>query len=100
MTCEVISTELIFRIEALGKKILSPFRNQRPVTPSERSIVFGVSKGGNHENHVARLFHWHLVILSHLAAAVELPVGQRIDAEIVRREGEFPIRALSITHDR
>ena len=57
-----------------------------------------MSKGGNHENHVAELFHWHLVVLGHLAAAIELPVGQR-NTEIVRREGNFPIRALGITHD-
>ena len=45
---------------------------------------------GQQDEHVAALFHRHLVLLGALAAAVDLAVGQRIRAQIVRREGPRP----------
>ena len=56
--------------------------------------------GVGKDQQVAALFHRHLVVFGLLAAAVDLPVGQRIGAQIVRRKGQLPARQRGVLHHR
>jgi len=55
---------------------------------------------GQEDQHIAALFHRHLVLLGALAAAVDLSVGLRVGAQIVRREGEAPAVHARVIHHR
>ncbi len=41
----------------------------------EVGVAFHVGERGQHDQHVAALFHRHLVVFGALAAAVDLPIG-------------------------
>src|SRR6266568_8364610 len=100
VTCKVVGAKLVFWVETLSEEIGSPFRNQRPVARSERAVMFGSREGCNHQDHVAGLLHWHLIVFTHFASSVELAVGERVNAEIVWGKGELPMLGLGIAHDR
>ena len=55
---------------------------------------------GRDDEHVARLLDRHLVLLGLLAAAVDLAVGLRIRAQVVRGEGELPPRRGGVVEHR
>ena len=48
---------------------------------------------------VSAFLHRHLILLGPLAAAIDLAVGERIGAEVMRGEREFPALAHRIVHE-
>ena len=67
---------------------------------AKSQLPFLAAHGGDQDEQVAALFDRHLVFLSELAAAVHLAVGQRIGAEIVRRERPLPARQRGVFEHR
>ena len=63
-------------------------------------MTFGAGDGGDEDEHVAALLDGHLVFFGLLAAAVDLAVGERVLAEIVRGEGELPAGERGVFEDR
>ncbi len=96
---EVVGAELVLGIHALLAEVLGPLGEQRPVLLGEVGVPFGLGDGGGQDDHVAALLHRHLVLLGPLAAAVDLAVGQRILADVVRREGQAPARQAGVLED-
>ena len=87
-------------IEALFLEILGPLFELRPVEAGEVGVAFHLRDGADQEQQVAALLDGHLVVLAALAAAIDLAVGVRIGAEVVRREGELPALARGVVHER
>ena len=92
VTGEVVGAQLILGVETLGLEIVGPLVQDRPVLAGEVRVALGLGQGRQEDEHVAGFLDRHLVFLGPLAAAVDLAVGQRIGAEIVRGEGPLPAR--------
>ena len=73
---------------------------RRPVPVRERRAAVDLREAGHAQQHVAALLDRHLALLGLLAAAVDLTVGERVRAEVVRREREFPGRRGGERQDR
>ena len=64
----------------------------RPVFLCESSRTLRMCERIGENDEVAALFHWHLVFFGALAATIDLSIGQRILAKVMRRKGPFPTR--------
>ena len=71
-----------------------------PVEAGEIGIALHLRDGGQQAEEVAAFLDGHLVFLAGLAVAVNLAVGHRVNAEVVRREREFPAFAGGVIHER
>ena len=81
---EVVGGKLVGGVEALVAQVVGPFGELRPVLAGEVPVAQFALHGGDQDEQVAALFDRHLVFFGALAAAVDLAVGQRIGAQIVR----------------
>ena len=52
------------------------------------------------DEQIAALLHGHLVVFGAFAAAVDLAIGERIGAQIVRRKRPLPARQRGVLHHR
>ncbi len=87
---EVVGRELVFGIETFFLQILRPACELRPEALSELRGVLGLRDSVDEDEQIAALFNRHLIFFSFFAAAVDLSVGERVLAEVVRREGKTP----------
>ena len=87
-------------IETLFAQVLGPFGHLRPVARGVIGVALHARQRRQHDQHIAALFHRHLVLFGALAAAVDLPVGLRIRAQIVRRERKAPAIHARVIHHR
>ena len=85
-------------IEALLVQVLGPLGQLRPVARGVIGVAFHARQRRQQDQHIAALFHRHLVLFGALAAAIDLAVGLRIRAQIVRREGEAPAIHARVIH--
>ena len=100
MTGEIIGAKLVLGIEAFFLEILGPLFQPLPVKTGEVRIPFHFRDRSHQEQQIAGLFDGHLVPRRALAAAVNLAVGVRIGAEVVRRERKIPALARGVIHER
>ncbi len=87
---EVVGAKLVFRIKSLVLEILRPLLQLRPIKPGEVGVAFHLRDGRHQDQQVAAFLDGHLVVLAAFAAAIDLAVGLRVSAEVVRREGKRP----------
>ena len=101
MPRKVVRAELAAGIEAELLEILGPFRDERPPSGGKANIALHVRERGKRDYHVAALLHGHqhALLLALLAAAVDLPFSERIEAKIMRREGPRPAGMACVHHD-
>ena len=95
---EVVGAKLVLRIEALAFQVGGPLGKNRPIVRGIRGVSLSRGNAGHHQDHVAALFDGHLVFLGLLTAAIDLPVRERVRAQIVRREIERPALGAGVFH--
>ena len=100
MPGEVVRAKLVFRIKTFFLQIPRPFFKRRPVARGKVCIAFHLRDGTEETKQIAALFDRHLIIHAALAIAINLAVGLRIGAEVVRCERKFPALARGIIHER
>ncbi len=91
--------ELIHRIEAVDHEIVGPLCQHGPVLVGELAIAFHLRQSGEHDQHIARLFHRHPIAVG-ATHAVHLSHGRRISAKIVRRIIVGPQRRRRVVEGR
>ena len=102
MAHEVVRAKLVFRVEPELLQILFPSRELGPPPAGEIRVAFHVSDGSAQQDQVAALLdrHFEVFLAGTFAATVDLPVGLRINANVVRRERKLPLRRGAINHVR
>ena len=100
MSGEVVGAELVLGIETFLLEIGRPLLELRPVALCEIGVSIDPGDRGHQDQQIAALLDGHLIPSAGLSAAVDLPVGLGIGAQIVRREGELPAIAGGIVHKR
>ena len=75
-THEVVGTELVHGILAVGIEVVGPSGEYLPVLSDVVQITVKVRDEGDEREHVARLLHWHSVTIG-------LSVGMGIGSQIV-----------------
>jgi len=100
VACEVVGAELVLRIEAFGLEVLGPRRQLRPVQTRKVRVALHLRDGGHEDQQIAALLDGHLVLLGALAAAVDLAVGVRVLAQVMRSKREPPSLGRGVVHER
>jgi hypothetical protein len=67
---------------------------------AEFGVAFRFSERGQQDQHIAAFFNGHLVVFSLFASAIDLPIRQRIGAEIMRRERKSPAWRFGVIENR
>ena len=100
MAGEVVGAELVLRVKALGLEVLGPLLQHRPILLAKIGIALDLRQRGQQHQHVAGLLDRHLVLFGALTAAIDLAIGQRVSAEVVRRKRPPPARRSRVIHNR
>ena len=97
---EVVGAELVLGVLAVLLEVGLPPRQLRPPLRGEVGVAVHLGDGGAEQDQVAALLDRHHVglVLRVLAAAVDLAVGLRIGADVVRGERELPARRRAVDH--
>ena len=102
MAHEVVGAELILGVSAISLEVRFPARQLRPPEPGKIGVFFHPGDGCAQKDQVGALLDRHHVglVRRRLSAAVDLAVGLRIHADVVRGERKLPARRRTVDQGR
>ncbi len=102
MAHEVVGAKLVFGVSAESLEIGFPPRQLRPPQRRERGVTLHPGDRCAEQDQVSALLDWHHIGLvgRRLSAGVDLTVGLRIHADVVRGKWELPARRSAVDQGR
>ena len=97
---KIVGAKLVLGIKSFGFEIIGPFLENRPVLGAKIRIALNLCQRGQQDKHITGLLDGHLVGFGPLAAAVNLPIGLRISAEIMGSKRPTPARGGRVIQNR